>query len=125
MGKLIPTEAQEQSTLIKWANLQEGKYPELRWLHHIPNGGSRHPIEAVNLKRQGVKAGVPDLFLPYASGKYHGLYIEMKSTDKNARLSKEQKEWRDGLIENGYKFHCCKGFEEAKDAIIDYLERGK
>ena len=116
MYKITPTETQEQ--------LQEGKYPELRWLHHIPNGGSRHPIEAVNLKRQGVKAGVPDLFLPCARGKYHGLYIEMKSTDKSARLSKKQKEWRDGLIENGYRVHCCKGFEAAKEVIIDYLERG-
>lgn len=125
MYKFTPTEAQEQSNLIQWAQLQEGKYPELRWLYHIPNGGSRHPAEAANLKRQGVKAGVPDLFLPCANGKYHGLYIEMKSTSKSAKLSKVQKEWRDGLIENGYRYHCCKGFEAAKEAIINYLERGE
>lgn len=124
MYKITPTEAQEQSALIQWAQLQEGKYPQLKFLHHIPNGGSRHTIEAVNLKRQGVKSGVPDLCLPYPNGEYHGLYIELKSTSKSARLSKNQKWWIDGLKKNGYRVHCCKGFEAAKEVIIDYLERG-
>ena len=30
------------------------------------------------LKRQGVKAGVPDIMLPAARAGYHGLYIELK-----------------------------------------------
>ena len=66
-------EAEEQAALFRWALLSRGRIPELDLLFHIPNGGSRHPREAANLKRQGVKAGVPDLFLPIARGKYHGL----------------------------------------------------
>lgn len=42
----------------------------VRWKHpdilaiHIPNGGSRNVIEAKKLKRMGVTAGVPDIFIP-------------------------------------------------------------
>ena len=74
------TEAQHQSALIKWSQLPQirARYPELKLLHHIPNGGRRDPIEAKHLKAQGVKPGVPDLCLPVARGNFHGLYIEMK-----------------------------------------------
>lgn len=58
------SEATEQALLMDWANLMSNTYKELSLLFHIPNGGSRNRLEAINLKRQGVKAGVPDLFLP-------------------------------------------------------------
>ncbi len=58
------SEASEQIKLMEWCKWQEHKYPELQLLYHIPNGGSRNAIEAKNLKRQGVKPGVPDLCLP-------------------------------------------------------------
>lgn len=41
----VPTEAQEQMTLFSWAAMQSGKYPELKLLYHVPNGGSRHKAE--------------------------------------------------------------------------------
>lgn len=74
----IQHEANEQEALFRWAAFVRGRFPEIDLLYHIPNGGSRNRLEAANLKRQGVKAGVPDLCLPVASGKYHGLYIELK-----------------------------------------------
>ena len=52
---------------------------------------SRHPAEAVHLKRMGVKPGVPDLFLPFPVPPFHGLWIEMKS--ETGRASAVQKEW--------------------------------
>lgn len=67
-SKLLPTESEEQVTLFSWARMKEEKYPELRLLYHIPNGGSRNQIEAKHLKAQGVKSGVPDLCLPVARG---------------------------------------------------------
>jgi len=38
------------------------------------------PSEQVErFKREGVLAGVSDIFVPVARGEFHGLYIEMKS----------------------------------------------
>lgn len=93
--------------------------PECRYLFHIPNGGSRNPIEAKNLKRQGVKAGVPDLFLPLPTAKYHGLFIEMKY-GKN-KPTPSQKEWIEYLSSVGYLTVVCYSAEEAVDLIKKYI----
>ena len=116
----IPTEAQEQTALFQWAAMMEGRIPELRLMHHCPNGGSRNAREAHNLRLQGVKPGIPDIFLPAPSGKYHGLYIEMKRR-KGGRVSAEQKKMILALRAQGYKAEVCRGWEEARDTICEYL----
>ena len=116
-------ESVEQEMVMKWASMQENVFPCLKHLFHIPNGGGRNIAEAAHLKRMGVKAGVPDLCLPYPSGKYHGLYIEMK-TD-NGRLSAAQREYLSWLNMAGYYAVCCHGAEEAIEVIWGYVnERG-
>ena len=120
MGPL-PTEAQEQETLFDWHDRMIGKYPALRLMYHVPNGGSRNVIEARNLRRQGVKAGVPDICLPCARNGFHGLYIELKR-QKGGRVSAEQREMLEGLRREGYVAVVCEGWEAARDAILEYLE---
>jgi hypothetical protein len=114
-----PTEAEEQAALFEWAKLAEGSRPQLRLLYAVPNGGSRHRLEAANLKRQGVKAGVPDLCLAYPKGVYHGLYIEMK-VGKN-KPSEKQQQWLRDLKAAGYMTAVCYGFLQAKETIERYL----
>ena len=121
MTQTIPTEAQEQAALFQWARMQAGRYPELALIHAIPNGGSRHPAEAKNLKAQGVKAGVPDICLPVPRGGCHGLYIELKRR-KGGKLSPEQEQWISELTEQGYYAAVCKGWEVAAEFIKRYLE---
>lgn len=113
-------EAADQEAIFAWAKMQESVYPELKLLHHIPNGGSRNKIEAANLKRQGVKAGVPDIYLPVPKGKYHGLYIELKH-GKN-KLSDLQREWLAWLNDQGYLALCIHGWEDAIKIIEKYLK---
>lgn len=114
------TEAQEQRCLFQWAGYAEQQYPELRLLHHIPNGGKREAKTAINLKRGGVKAGVPDICLPVARGIYHGLYIELK-VGKN-KTSSKQEEWIKSLIEQGYCVKICYGWLEAREIIENYIK---
>lgn len=116
-----PTEAQEQTAVIEWAEWNKGKYPVLRWLHHIPNGGSRNILEAMNLKRQGVKAGVSDLSLPSKRGGYAGLYIEMKAID--GKPTAAQEEFIRDMKEGGYFATFCYGADEAIKTITNYLEK--
>jgi hypothetical protein len=128
----------EQVAVINWAKLNEGKYPELRNLFAIPNGGARHLVVAKKLKAEGVKAGVPDLFLPCSklptpdeffigSGDYielsdevfFGLFIEMKF-GKN-KPKDNQRDWIKRLRDENYKVAVCYSFEEARDEILNYL----
>ena len=83
---MLRTEASEQEAVIAICKIMENRYPELKLLHHCPNGGKRDRVSAAVMKRQGVKAGVPDLHLPVPKGQYASLYIEMKYGD--GRLSK-------------------------------------
>ena len=99
-----PTEDVEQICLFRWANAQQGKYPELALMYHVPNGGKRSKSEAARFRAMGVKAGVPDIFLPVKrSGHwltipsdliapYNGLYIELKR-QRGGTVSAAQKQW--------------------------------
>jgi len=93
--------------------------PALRWLHAIPNGGARDPVTAARLKAEGVKAGVPDTFLPVGRHGKHGLYIEMKKT--SGRLSDEQKEFEAWCNAEGFAFHVCYTWREAANVLQAYL----
>lgn len=121
IGQHHKTEAQEQCDLIEWANASAsaGIRPELALLYAIPNGGRRDRAEAAHLKRQGVKAGVPDLCLPVPRGGFHGLYIEMK-VDKNKPTGK-QENWLRQLKNNGYATAVCYGAIGARKRIEWYL----
>ena len=110
-------EALEQIKVIQYCTLRN--YP----VYHIPNGGSRNKMEAANLKRQGVKAGVPDLCFPVALRGYHGMYIEMKA-GKN-KTTDNQDAWLDLLAKNGYCVRVCYGFYEAMGVIDWYFEEVK
>lgn len=116
----IDTEAGTQEALFQWTQYQQNRYPELKLLYHIPNGGKRDAKTAIALKRQGVKAGVPDLHLPVARGGYHGLYIELK-VGKN-KATELQKEWIADLTQQGYLAVVCYGWQEAAEQLVNYLE---
>ncbi len=117
---MVHHEADEQIKLFNWVAFMRCKYPALDLLYHIPNGGSRNVKEAANLKRQGVRAGVPDLCLPVPNGKYHGLYIELKY-GKNKPTDK-QKIWITKLREQGYAAEVCYGWIEASETLCTYLK---
>ena len=118
----VPTEDEEQIALFRWAAMMEWKYPQLRRLYHIPNGGKRTKAEAGIFKAMGVKSGVPDVHLPVARGGYHGLYVEMKRT-KGGQVSQDQKDWIEDLTREGYFAVVCRGWEEASRVIEGYLSR--
>lgn len=119
-GKVIPSEHQEQAALVHWAELASQSEPDLGLLFAIPNGGYRHPSVAHALKKEGVKPGVPDLFLPVARGRSHGLFVELKAQE--GTVSPKQKRWGDLLQAQGYAFAIAYGWEEAKDVITGYLK---
>ena len=112
-------EHQEQSTLMAWMELQHPKaYTNT---YAIPNGGKRHIKIAVKLKKEGVKAGVPDICIALPKGPFHGMYLEYKT--KTGRPTKEQLEWLENLDEAGYHTALCKGIEAAQDEINSYLRQ--
>ncbi len=117
----VATEDQEQRAVIDWWALACKVYriPPFA-LFAIPNGGWRHPATAARLKAQGVRPGVPDLFLMVPRGTFHGLYIEMKRL-KGGFLSPAQLAFLTYASEAGYAANVATGALDAVDVINDYL----
>jgi hypothetical protein len=114
------SEAAHQTALFAWAALSCYRWPELAYLFAVPNGGTRNKVEAGFLKAQGVRSGVPDIFLPVARWGCHGLWIEMKVG--NNKPSDNQKNWIKALQAHGYAVVVAYSWIQAKDYIIQYLE---
>lgn len=110
-----------QCALIQWARLQEKTVPELAALFAIPNGGKRGKVTAALLKKEGVKAGVPDLFLAMPRNGEHGLFIEMKSP--TGRLTSSQKEMKELLTNAGYTVAVCRSVDDGIKTINQYLTK--
>lgn len=92
------------------------------------------------MKQEGLRTGVPDVFLPvpapvwgFAPNEYHGLYIEMKRPDARHKRKKpahkwdtggvdpDQVEWLNALEAQGYKCVVCYSWDEAAKEIYYYL----
>lgn len=128
----VPTEHDEQVIVVKWADAHPIGHP-VRLLLAIPNGGQRHKATAGRLRAEGVRAGVPDLFLPVprlvniSPSTAHvrscpGLWIELKRRKSSpSATSSEQRWWHEALRAQGYRVEVCRGADEAIAAITDYL----
>lgn len=121
MGYFVKNEEHYlQMAVFAWGQGLSSKHPELLNLFAIPNGGHRHILTALKLKREGVQAGVPDLFLAVPNKKFHGLFIELK-VNKN-KLSLSQKNWHERLADAGYSVATCYTLDTAQKTIISYLK---
>lgn len=120
------SEDAHQMALFAWSALEQRTYPQLRWLHAVPNGGLRSARTGAKMKATGARKGVWDVYLPvplfsFDTGAFTtGLYIEMKKPGVG-RLTPEQKEFK--LHLDFYNFHTavCFTWEEARDVILAYL----
>lgn len=114
-------EHEEQRTLMQWwALYSKSKGLSECLLFAIPNGGFRHISVAMKLKQEGVRAGVPDLFLALPRGNYHGLFIEMKKA-KGGRVSDSQNAVMTSLVRQGYACAVCHGWTAARLQIERYF----
>lgn len=111
--------------------------PELEWLHAIPNGGRRDGFTGAQMKAEGVKRGICDIFLPLPmngednrpgvrSMSYAGLYIEMKRRatviQREGKLSEEQVEFVAYARRVGYAVAVCFSWQDAAAQIRSYIE---
>ena len=111
------TEHQLQVQCITWFKLVYNN----KLIFAIPNGGNRNIGTAIKLKKEGVLAGVPDLFVAEPTKHYAGLFIEMKN-GKKGKVSDSQKIIMPQLSLRGYRVEVVRSFEEFQDIINLYLK---
>lgn len=111
-------EARIQSEFFRQVPLFFPHLPD-RLLFAVPNGGSRHKIEAANMKRQGVKRGVADVILQIPKKGYASLCLEFKTP--TGRQSDEQKEYQRQVEMAGSKYVVVRSVEQAIRIMQKYL----
>jgi len=96
-------------------------YPEVNeHAFAIPNGGARNKTVATKLKAEGVKKGIPDIFIAIPFNDFHGLFIELKIKPNGPTA--EQKDWIAKLKAQGYDCHVCYTLDEAIDCVKAYFK---
>ena len=107
------SEHQHQVIVVK--EIERMGYP----VFAVPNGTNKSRSAQVKFKAEGLRAGVPDLFVPAPKHGWHGLFIEMKSM--KGRTTPQQRAWMDELISRGYQCEVCKGYEQAIGKFKEYI----
>lgn len=79
----------------------------------IPNGGSRNPIEAKNMKLQGVKSGVADLEVLLPGGV--SIFFEVKT--ETGKQSDSQINWQKKITALGFDYYLVRNLEQFKECI--------
>lgn len=115
-------ESEHQRAVFRWSRQPSvrDKWPEIKLLFHVKNETTEGARRVQSDKAMGVKPGVPDLCLPVARGRYHGLFIEMKN--ERGRVSEAQKWWVRELNGQDYAAVVCYGWESAAMMLEWYLE---
>jgi len=110
-------ESQFQSLCVRYFKKE---YPKIL-IYHVPNGGQRNAVEAMNFKRMGLMAGIPDLVIPTHSKakRFNALFIELKvKKNKQADRQKHIEQW---LVEMGNCVAVCYTFEQFQKTVYDYF----
>lgn len=116
----VPLEDEEQADLVNWLDIE---HPEIKYFA-VPNGSYKSPKAANKFKATGLKAGVPDIVYPEPRGWYHGYYQELKRIKGSDLHNLDQLLWHELLRGKGYCVDVVKGAEEAKLALMAYLNLG-
>lgn len=116
-----------QQHCVAWFRWQYRK--KYRLLFAIPNGAflqgdaRQRAMRWAMLEREGANKGTADLLLSIPRGRYHGLYIEMKTP--NGRQTPDQKEFEQAVLDEGYGYVMPRTLEEFQRVVKSYLETGK
>lgn len=120
MDMEVPSEYQECLLLYQWSQLN----PKIgEYLIKNVNEGKRTISSGYNLKRIGLRPGLPDYQLIISNHKYHCLWIEMKRRNANqhSRKNTNQDDWIKRLNAIHHYATYAYGFDDAVRIINDYL----
>lgn len=101
-----PSEIQIQAAIVEWLN---------RCVHcvvfAVPNGGKRGYGAQMQVRKEGLLKGAPDLVVAYQEGGEPGtLFIEVKS--KRGKMREEQAQCRWALMQLGHDHLVARSLDD-------------
>jgi len=117
--KYLGPEDHLQMQCMKYCSMQ---YPNVLVVH-VPNEGRRTPFERYRAKILGITAGIPDILVFRASGRYYGLAVEVKAGKNTATPA--QRHILSRLKQEGWQTSVCRSLAEFKNTLDSYIHHGK
>ena len=116
MASRVPTELQEQIALAAWLT-ERGV-----WFCHPPNEGRRSRRQGAQLRRAGMRSGVPDILVFDAAPNdpdARGVAIELKRVNgRPSQVSENQRMWLEALEVRGWRVHVAYGCADAVEWLV-------
>jgi len=126
----VPTEAEEQKAFVQYLKaIGEDRFFFIQNEQPIVSHKRNRFAYLNKIKGMGFKSGMPDMqflfpkYLTSTTIDYLGLFIEMKSTAKSAKVSTNQKRMNLYLTELGYKVVTAYGCAEAIKGYESYINK--
>lgn len=112
----MKTEDQTQAEIVQWFNNEYClKFHEPRcMIFSVPNGGTRHIVEAVKFQVTGQLAGVSDLIVVFPKDI---IFVEVKT--ETGTQSEMQKEFQKRIQKLGFQYFLVRNLEQFKQIIYD------
>lgn len=109
------SEHKEQKKFFEWC-----AWNGINYVFAIPNGTRCAPAARKWMLDEGMKRGVPDIFVAKPVDDFYGLFIEMKYGKNKA--TKDQREWLRVVSKNGYAVKICYSADMAIATLKYYLK---
>lgn len=93
-------------------------YPDVL-IFSVPNGAAVSAVNRIRLSKEGLLAGIPDLFILEPRKGFNGLMIEFKTL--TGKTSKEQDNLIIKLSKRGYLVYVARSHTTAIKIIEDYI----
>lgn len=103
-----------QTACVNWFRLTYKRYI----CFAVGNGGSRNKIEAANMKKAGVLAGVSDLIIIADRAV---LFVEMKTP--KGRQSIRQKEFQASVERLGFEYKICRSLSDFQETVNHWIKK--
>jgi hypothetical protein len=120
------SEKDHQEAFFRWVDDQiVGGKTHYITLGAIPNGnGQVSKVTLGGYKTLGFRVGMPDIYWYLARGKYHGLFLELKTMRRRSKPTATQRLMGRVLENHGYLVECCYGYGSAIAAVKRYDRMG-
>jgi len=114
---IYPTEHEIQVSFFQWLALAYPNAYRVTWA--TPNAAKRSYRMVTAMKAEGLRSGVPDVFMAMPRGKFHGLFLEFKS--HAGKLTENQTIYVTNLRSEGYQVEVVHTLLEAMSIVVPYL----
>jgi hypothetical protein len=110
----IRSEAELQKACVRW--FDDNVKLSQAFLFSVPNGGTRHKLEAISLKKQGLRPGVSDLILLVQD---NIIFLELNF--KNGKQYEHQLFFEKVVNALGFNYYIIKSLEEFKVIVYYFI----